>query len=810
MHITEILIDGEALDTYTNGALKFKMQVNKIASLKDREASYMPSTNIPKTAKNKRLLQGLGIPSDTSMIPYLKPNCQLRIDGFSFVSKGWIGFDEAGDDYKVKIYSGIVQFFKFIEGKTLGNDLDLSIIDQPKTLANVISSFTNPTYRYMITDYNGKTHYGDGTDTIVNIDYIVPSVNVAFLWDLIHKTFGFTYSGVVFGSSHFNNLWITYPKPIELPVETKINEIHNYRDIYWYPTPVNNPETWYRPIIDGAFPVGDRALRAPQTGKYRLKMRFDARTLNATFKGIYYTVNQVNIPFTQRQNVQVVGSGWEEDFKVFELNRTLDLNEGDVIDFYTSQFWTVNGLGRFELYTDLEFYRIEDTGADFSEELKDFLITDFVKDIYNQFGLTPFTNEQDNNIDYKLITERYATAPVVDWSSKYIRRKDETYIFDSYAKKNYFRWQYNDKGSDYHDGSLNIPNMNLAEQKDIYRSKMYSPERNLTMFKLGSLGDVALRVFKMYDKNVKDVGGETKIEYKSLDKRFHYCRSVILDGTVKIGSETYQESETIDKVVVIDYTGLSWVNILETFYPTMGRILVDSRVHEIELNLHPTDVILLDQSKMVYFEQEQQYYVIDSIEYDGDEVGTGKFIRVKRDVNAVLIPEDPTNPEDYTIPAMWEDGTNNDRETNTDTVVVKMGPLGYPVSDPIVLTQWEKFSNDVWSQDQNTQSTNTIQLVAGHNKLRIRGITQKGRSYYSNELSIFRKTYECKNFEVRLYPTKPMETLIVNYLDCRGNEKTEVRQNHFGQNNVLSVSDCGVIGSVSHTGNWFEEGNVCQ
>lgn len=810
MHVTEIIIDGQAIDTYTDKNFKYKMQVNKIASLKDREASFMPATNVPKTAKNKRLLQGLGIPSDTSAIPYLKPNCELRIDGFNFITKGWIGFEEAGDDYKIKIYSGIIQFFKFIEGKTLGNDLDLSIIDKPKKLDTVIESFTNPAFRYMITDYNGKTHYTKDNEEIVNIDYLVPSVNVAFLWDLIHKTFGFTYSGLIFSSTHFNNLWITYPKPIEQPVETKLNEVHNHRDYTWYPTPVDNPETWYRPIVDGGFPIESKAFKAPKTGKYRLKMRFDARVLNASALGIYFSVNQLNTPYLNRPNSYTVAFGWEEPVRIFEQNRTIDLNEGDVVDFYTSQYWTRNALGRFELFSDIEFIFIEDAGADFTEELKDFLITDFIKDIYNQFGLTPYTNEHNNNVDYKLITERYATAEVVDWSDKYVRRKDEIYIFDSYAKKNYFRWQYNDKGSDYHDGSLNIPNMNLAEQKDIYKSKMYSPERGLVKFPLGSIGSVDLRVFKMYDKNVRESGGETKIEYKSLDKRFHYCRSAILDTTVKIGSETYQEIQTVTSVAVIDYSGLAWVNLLETFYSTMGRILIDARVHEIELNLDPTDVILLDQSKMIYFEQEHQYYVIDSIEYDGDEIGTGKFIRVKRDPNAIVIPEDPSHPEYYTIPVSWEDGTSADRETADSTVTVKMGQIGYPVSDPVTSTNWERFINGVWITDEATAPTNTLQLVAGDNKLRVRALTQKGKSYYSNELRIFRKTFVCNVFEVRLYPQTSQATLVVVYDNCRGEQVVESRSNHWGSSNVLVITGCGVAGSVNHNGNWFEQRESCN
>lgn len=91
-------------------------------------------------------------------------------------------------------------------------------------------------------------------------------------------------------------------------------------------------------------------------------------------------------------------------------------------------------------------------------------------------------------------------APVEDWSDKYVERESESYVFQDYAQKNIFSYQYNDKDSNYHDGYILINNANLKDKKTVFKSKHYSPERDLTQFYLGSVGSKFLRIFKMYDK----------------------------------------------------------------------------------------------------------------------------------------------------------------------------------------------------------------------------------------------------------------------------------------------------------------------
>jgi hypothetical protein len=66
----------------------------------------------------------------------------------------------------------------------------------------------------ILADYNGQhiSTSGGTSATTINVDYLVPSVKVSYLWDNLFSTYGFTYSGSIFSSPDFTNLYLTYPK----------------------------------------------------------------------------------------------------------------------------------------------------------------------------------------------------------------------------------------------------------------------------------------------------------------------------------------------------------------------------------------------------------------------------------------------------------------------------------------------------------------------------------------------------------------------------------------------------------------------
>ena len=804
MFITEIFFNGISLDLYPSKKMKFNIQVNDIAEVKNRQATYTNSYKIPKTAHNVQTLGGLGIPSDTSPYPYQKPDCMVCIDGIPMMVRGWINIKSTDNEYNIYLYSGIIDFFKAVENKTLGADLDLSEINHNKNLQTVINSFLNPAYRYLITDYNGLTHFGINGDTI-NIDYLVPSVNAKYLWDKIHTTYGFTYSGILFDDPNFTNLWITYPKPINVDTGILEKEVNGVQNIQHVNVSTQNPNNFYRQLIAVGLD-NNMSYTVPTSGNYQIV--FEADIFSGSNKPedtffYYASVNQEAVPFSQR-NAVTLGS-FPRVSQHVKTQTNIYLNAGDVISFY-SFLWMSNGFVKWQTNFNLKLLRFAGSEVSFTTELSAFKITDFVKEILNVFGLTAFPDPDLNHIDYRLMSERVLTAETVDWTDKFIRRTDERYIYNSFAQRNEFKYQYNDKEGDYNDGAIVVNNLNLKESDEVYRSKMYSPDKELRPFYFGSAGLKSMGVFRLYEKEIKEENGSQKITYKNLDKRFHFVRSNSLTTTVEIGSASQGISQTVNSVAFADFSKLTWSNVLNIFYGQYGKILNASRLHEIEVYLHPLDAIQVDLKKLYYFAQEQQYYILNKMTFDGSESTKCEFVRVRREGTEAILPTEPVDPADYSLSIVWTaDNTTNDLSGVADGQSMSVGAESFPASNPVISKEWQKDNGSGYVGLGIGGNPYNGLLTIGVNKFRIKAVAQDGYTFFSNELSYEKIAVTCRLYEVSKY-LNSQKFLQIFYTDCQYQDQyiyvqgadpgfTEYRSFCAKEDSVLSNGNITLLGN---------------
>lgn len=198
-----LYINGERADLEAGQAIARTLQVNDLNSLDSRQASYTNKFKLPKTANNTRIMQFLTLPGNTSAVPYQKNECSLYSDnGECFVYKGRAVVTDGGDSYDVVVYDGIIDLYKAIENKTLAA-IDLSDLEHEKSVAEVTGSWNvaaNLPYRYILADYNGNTGDTAASPAMVNIDYLVPAVNVAWLWEKIFTHHEMSYAGSIFES----------------------------------------------------------------------------------------------------------------------------------------------------------------------------------------------------------------------------------------------------------------------------------------------------------------------------------------------------------------------------------------------------------------------------------------------------------------------------------------------------------------------------------------------------------------------------------------------------------------------------------
>jgi hypothetical protein len=584
-----LIINGIDIELTEKQTIARTLQVNDILTLSNRQTNYTNTFSIKKTDKNKQTFDMLGVVGATSFLPYQKNECYLYTDdGECMVYKGWAVIQSTDKEYKINIYDGNIDLYKAIENKSLG-DLDLSEIDHTKNLTSVVNTFTaNLNYKYLVADYNGEMVYNTNR---INIDYLVPSAKVSYLWNKIFDTYGFTYSGSVFNTVDFTNLWLSYPKSIP-----------------FQGTPITIFDYQTSAVTEQAPPSINYTIT--QSGTYVLD-------LNDLSSGTCYAFVWNALGYT--------GQSYEVGYYALLngvpllLGSPVQLNIGDVItsqylleDFYLQpgeypiyQFET----GDFLYETSLYFYPSQIIS--FSDELKDFSTKDFIAEILNRFGLTPFKDKYENHYRFLTLQELLQNNTVIDWSreqNKFVEKISEKYIFGSYAQENNFTYKYNDSESDYYNSEILIDNVNLADAKTIVNSRIFAPERDQVFL----IHDLKSNVYKMWNKEIKENGS---IEYRGLQKRYYFLReaSHTFTTSTQIGSKTAGPHQAITTVPVESFYNLRMEDVVRNYYATIGAVLNYSKIIEASIYLNEKNISDMDFSKLYWIKQLSSYFLLNKV-----------------------------------------------------------------------------------------------------------------------------------------------------------------------------------------------------
>lgn len=606
--IVELWLDGVSLDLYQDTDIKHTLQINDVAEVKDRQASYTNSFKLPKTPKNVRTLDGLGIHSSTSNIPYLKPDALLKIDGYDFLVKAWVQITSTDDEYSVSIYSGIIEFFKFFENKTIGEELaaDLTEINHNKNLSTVINTQNDDTlkYTYLFADFNGRTHRKSNSN-VVNIDFVVPSIPVSYLFDKIHVKAGYTYEGSFLALEDFTNLYISYPKAPEDDGSTVyFSGVKN--DLFF---DASGAEDSFGFTFNNS---GANGIKFTEKSMYNFKVSGTAGLTEPIGSG----AGSLSYQFYYKKNngtPVLIPNNW---------NDKIEMDIDDIIDFWYDVDADWNG----SVSMSVTIKKLEDVS--FTEELSDLKITEFLKDIYNNFGLTPIVDNVNKNVKYITNTERFKEAEIENWTKYLVSIDNETYKFGSaYAQNNIFKYKYNDQEETHSDGSMIIQNKNLEEEKTVFTSFTYSVEKErLSDFYINSSLTQKVSIYKLYEKEPQD--GTTELKYKPLSKRYFYLRMRKVNASVIIGSDI-QDLELPNSIIKFgEFKDLNMNDIIGRYYLDFKNVINQSVIWNVTLNVPYPKLLKLDLTKVLYFDQMQQYCFINKISFD-DNKTTAELVRIK-------------------------------------------------------------------------------------------------------------------------------------------------------------------------------------
>ena len=610
-----LYINGHQITLKPGQAIARTLQVNDLASLSNRNANFTRTIDIPKTPENIIAMDYLGVVGSNSSVPYQKNTAQYFVGNECLIYNGWANISETSDSYKTNIVDGIVDFYKAITNESL-TDVGISDLNHLKNSETIISSWSADTpYRYILADYNGKSTIipTGSTFTAINTDFLIPSCKVKYLWDRIFDNYGFEYSGEVFTTEAFENLWMTYPKSTSGATE-QLEFIHSQTFELQLPNgsdvnyDANLLQDCFTSPLANSVHDGDghcRGILPNNPGLYRLDFTGYLRILTLpdgtqNWGGIEVVKHNTvtNIFTTEIVQTGIGFNTWIETGKTFAVG----VNEviyAKIIPDRNTPFVYGN--------LNIKFSKVLGENISFENALIDFKVSDFISEILQRFSLTMFPDKYQNKISFLTTSEWLQTESVLNWSDKFQSLNSTSYALSGYAQKNRFKYKYNDEGANYNDGFISVDNANLSDDKVVIQSGIYSPEKQLEVMK-----DFQTHVFKFWDREIKDGGA---IQYKPLENRYYFLRSEAHTFGVpaKFGSETANVFIDIDTCQKGSFERLDYQSIIEDYYNPIGSILNTSKLMNVEFNLSTIDINNFDFRNLIFVEQLGSYFMVNKI-----------------------------------------------------------------------------------------------------------------------------------------------------------------------------------------------------
>src|SRR5690606_6146403 len=437
-----------------------------------------------------------------------------------------------------------------------------------------------------------------------------------------------------------NNTWMSYPSEVVLNTDASpvVGELSGGAgSAFFWPSLGSDFDRIYRiklptRTLDSAYIVplstDDALFVIQQTGDYQF-------TFESTGSSIYtdnWGIKTQPFPYSTVLvvNYQVVNDFNEKTSAVQIQTHQISLNAGDVV-------WIAAGTYRQPGYgsgykdidvmvssASMEIKNIVTEGeVSFTQALIKLKISDFIKEVMTREALTPFVDSENKHIEFLTLDER-VSADAVDWTEKYIKRTNESYLYLDYAQQNWMRHKYATDLENFNDGELTIDNENLDEEKDIYQSISFSPDQRLSTFTDNGTNYRVPRL-PMFNVEVKEdeTTGDLIGTYKFISGRFFFVKSDPVTHTI------YIDNNQVDGFPLANINGNIFRDIVYEKYQAFNNFAEDAKVHDIELALSLSDILRLDLSKLYYFENEATYYILNRLSYKTGQKTKGEFLKVQ-------------------------------------------------------------------------------------------------------------------------------------------------------------------------------------
>jgi hypothetical protein len=633
----EILrIENKQVDLIPN-SIKRTIQINDLGSAEGRESSYSQTVKLPKTSRNQRVFNFLGVSGNMSDSPYLKLSCDYVVDGIPLIIKGYTEVKSTGSHYEVVIYDGVIDIAEKLKGKTLGS-LDYSDLNHYLSRANYLNSFDNTEgYIYALGRFIDEEYISG-----IRAERQVPSVYTHTLWDKIFSELDVNYTGEFFeNNTDFRSEVVTPPQGYEVEdITPTVNSIGSYdTDTASYLENSDTPIFTIFNTLGFDTTFNDSRVTFGSNGVITFNQTMSTEILIDTTYSVattgYYTIRAVLNDITIKSEVLNHGES------SVSLLVNLSVEAGD--EFYITT--TANDTGFVSGPTETEIedgssnitynvnYTVEAsvsisvvTGGflvDFNKMMGDLPQVDFIKDVMQRYGLIFRPAKNTDGYEFiqfmDLLTDKNNAE---DWSDKLDGVSKEKYGVP-YAKENKATYSYHeDIVIPTHDGSLLLDNENLEAEKSLFDSPYEIPTtgikyRNETMY-----------LHPVWEKETED--GEEVIKVKDSPIKTFRIKRI----NKSFSAQYFNDANLInitDEIPYLTLENMSMQYFLDTYYPAYKLVINRFKEIDVTLNLSLIDVHYLDLFKLKYLKQTGKYYYLNKIKHSaGGKLSSGVLIEINQ------------------------------------------------------------------------------------------------------------------------------------------------------------------------------------
>lgn len=624
--IQRLYIDNQLVDLSDSTKITLNFKSNIFGDISKITASNSQTIQLPKTTRNRRILDNPTAPAYYSQARYKRHDCRYEQDGVELI-RGYAVVLDSSNTYEIALYWGTMSKYQ-------------SWVDANPSLTEILygaalqwnETTTATDYDLLVRQGYGFANYNGGA-TDKKLANIHPSASCAWVLGKI---------------SEQHNVTFLFPDAVQAELQTLFMPCltNNAGEEYWETrttargsvlmtsrgSGLINPMALLR--MESVTQGSDVILRNV-TGDATYFTALEADKIRIRFKdfttGKYNELSQFvvvvreeasekEIPFAATTQNGVYGFDISSEVEVkgatsiyFKVN-AIETQSNITTTWYVQEFY----------YKALVKQNTYPCVFDVNANLPDISQLDFVKAICAMYGLFAMPGTEPNSIRFVTLDDVVGKCDeAYDWTDRLLGEaggdaQEAKFSIGDYAQKNWFRYTEDDTVMVDADYALTINNEALAREKDAIKLP-FAPTKGSTI--------------EQYTITYKDGVGEVDIN----DVKPRIMRLVV-----------------INDVATLLFKDLTWDVLLGSHYARYGSMLNEAVVIKEKLRISEYDIKDIDYTKPVYLAQYGRFFGIVSLRVTGREC-TAEL--------AVL----PTKPTITGVPrttSIISGGTSNQRSLN--------------------------------------------------------------------------------------------------------------------------------------------------